>query len=108
MNGDNPATKQDLKDLDASLRGEITELRGEVKQLATELRGEMKASEDRLIETLRDVQTELLKAFYSYATSADAKLKESEIADITLRQRLTAVESRLTEVEKKLHLPPAA
>jgi len=57
---------------------------------------------------MRDVQTELLRAFYSYAQSADTKLKEGEIADFTIRQRVTTVESRLTEIEKRLNLPPAA
>ena len=83
-NGHEPATKRDI----------------------SELRSEMKDMEDRLVEAFRDGQTELLKAFYSFAQSADAKFKETEIADFMLRQRLTAVESRLTEVEKRLHLPP--
>jgi hypothetical protein len=50
----------------------------------------------------------MLRAFYSFAQSADVKFKETELDDIMLRQRLTAVEMRLTEVEKRLHLPPAA
>ena len=63
---------------------------------------------DEILEAFRDGQTEMLRAFYSFADSTDVKLKETEIADIMLRQRLTAVESRLTEVEKRLNLPPAA
>lgn len=31
-----------------------------------EVRAAMKAMEDRLVETFRDAQTELLKAFYSF------------------------------------------
>lgn len=37
-----------------------------------------------------------------------ASTQETELAGIMLRQRLTAVESRLTEVEKRLNLPLAA
>jgi hypothetical protein len=56
----------------------------------------------------RDNQTERLKAFYSFATTAEVRFKEGEMADVLLRQRLTAVESRLLEVEKRLNMPPAA
>jgi len=34
------------------------------------------------------------------------KLKDSEVADFMLRQRLSAVESRVTEIEKRINLPP--
>ena len=88
--GNAPATKQDLD------------------RLGEQLRSEFQHGSDDLKETLRDVQTELLKAFYAFAQSTDAKLKESEISDMLLRQRLTAVEFRLTEVEKRLNLPPQA
>jgi hypothetical protein len=57
---------------------------------------------------MRDNQTELLKAFSNFAQTADVKFKDAETSDMALRQRLTAVETRLTEVEKRLSLPPAA
>jgi len=85
-NGHEPATKADLD----------------------QLRSEFQHSFDDLKETMRDGQTELLKAIYSFAQSADVKLKEGEIADIMLRQRLTAVEFRVTEIEKRINLPPQA
>ena len=91
MNDSNaPATKGDLQ--------------GAVEQLRTEMNHQY----DDLKETLRDVQTEILRAFYGYTQTADAKLKEGEQSDIALRQRLTAVESRILEVEKRLNMPPAA
>lgn len=84
--GNGPVTKQDLQ----------------------QFRSEFQHGFDDLKKTVRDVETELLKAFYAFAQSTDAKLKESEISDMLLRQRLTAVEFRLTEVEKRLNLPPQA
>ncbi len=86
-NGHEPATKADLA------------------HVAEQFRSEFHHGFDELKETMRNGQTELLRAFYSFAQSADAKLKESEIADMLLRQRLTAVEMRLLEVEKRLNLP---
>jgi hypothetical protein len=73
-----------------------------------DLRTEMKAGEERLLETMRDMQTEMLKAFYSFATTAEVRFKDTEIADMMLRERLTAVEMRVTQIEKRLNLPPAA
>ena len=95
------ATKGDLQDLRDEMKGDIQGLRDEMK-------GNIQGLRDELLEAFRDSQTELLRAFYSFAQSTDVKLKETELADIMLRQRLTAVESRLTEVEKRLFLPPAA
>ncbi len=72
-----------------------------VKQAKDELK-------DELTETMRDVQTELLKAFYSFAKSTEAKLSDAEIYDHLIRQRVSAVESRITEGERRLNMPPAA
>lgn len=91
-----PATKGDLQrfatkdDLEQTLQQSKAELR------------------DELVEVMRDVQTELLKAFYSFAKSTEAKLSDSEISDHLIRQRVSAVESRITEIERRLNLPPAA
>ena len=75
--------------------------KGDVIQAVGELKEE-------LVETMRDVQTELLKAFYSFAKSTEAKLSDAEISDHLIRQRVSAVESRLTEIERRLNTPPAA
>lgn len=116
-NGDQPATKQDIGELRTELKQDVGELRAELKQDIGELRTELRQTAeqlhsefqhgfDDLKETVRDLQTELLKAFYSFAQSTDAKLKDTENSDIALRQRLTAVEFRVTEIEKRMNLPP--
>jgi len=76
--------------------------------LGKQLRSEFRHGFDDLKAAFRDGQTELLKGFYSFAQSTDARLRDGELSDIALRQRLTAVETRLTEIEKRLNLPPAA
>jgi hypothetical protein len=100
-NGHEPATKADLQELGQQLRSEI---RDNVEQLRSEFHHEF----DDLRESFRDGQTELLKAFYNFAQTIEIKLRDGEQSDIALRQRLSAVEVRLTEVEKRLHLPPAS
>jgi|GEM_PF-618846 uncharacterized protein YicC (UPF0701 family) len=118
-----PATKGDLQGAVEQLRTEMNhqsdqlrgemnhqydQLRGEMNHQYDQLRGEMQHQYDDLKETLRDSETRLLQAFYGYTQTTDAKLKEGEQSDIALRQRLTAVESRILEVEKRLNMPPAA
>lgn len=97
-NGHEPATKEDIQSVEQHVQS--------VEQQVHMLRSEFHHAFDELKEAMRDGQTELLKAFYAHAQSTDAKLKECEIADMLLRQRLTAAEFRLTEVEKRLNLPP--
>ena len=98
-NGDRPATKQDITEF-------RNELRTEIRQTGEQLRSEFQHGFDDVKETMRDMQTELLKACYGFAHRIDAGVKESEIADIMLRQRLTAVEFRVTEIEKRINLQP--
>src|ERR1035438_3547064 len=96
-----PATKADLEQLRSDLRSEM-------KELGERLSSESQHAFDDLKETFRDGQTELLKAFYSYAQSTDLKLKDAQTSDIFLRERLDVLESRIIDVEKRLKIPPAA
>jgi hypothetical protein len=100
--------RQDVAGLRAELKQDVAGLRAELRQDVEQSRSEFNHGFDDLRETLRDVQTELLKAFYSFAQSTEVKLKDSEVADFMLRQRLTVAESRITEIEKRLNMPPAA
>jgi uncharacterized protein YicC (UPF0701 family) len=103
-NGHEPASKQDVALLRSEVRSEFAQVRSEMEQL----RSEVHHGYDDLKETMRGVQTEILRAFYGYTQTTDAKLREGEQSDMALRQRLTAVESRILEVEKRLNMPPAA
>jgi hypothetical protein len=58
-NGNEPATKADV---------------AEVKQDLAMLRAEVRHQYDDLKETLRDGETKLLKAFYTFAESNQARL----------------------------------
>ena len=57
-NGHEPATKQDLN-----------QLRAEFQQDMSQLRAEFHHGFDELKETLRDSETKLLQAFYTFAES---------------------------------------
>ena len=91
-----PATKGDIADLDARLSERIEMLRTEVQHGYNDLR-----------ETLRDSQTELLKAFYSFGQSNSKRFAELEGNEAAIRSRLGTIEDRLMELERRvITLPP--
>ena len=49
--------------LRSELRGDMSELRGEM----SELRNQIDRSHDDLVEKMRDMQTEVLRAFHGWA-----------------------------------------
>ena len=85
-NGHEPATKQDV----------------------AMLRSEMQHRHDNFVETMRDVQTELLKAFYNFGQSNIKRIAEIEGNEYALRSRVGIIEDRLMEVERRLNIPPSA
>jgi predicted nucleic acid-binding Zn-ribbon protein len=88
-NGQQPATKADIK----ALHGDIEALHGDI---------------DGLREQIRDTETKLLTAFYDFAKANQQRLAQLEISDGTLTRRIGILEDRLLEVEKRLNMPPAA
>ena len=69
-------------------------------------KGDIADSEDRVMERLRDVETKLLNAFYGYAKSNDKRVLETEGNEGVLRSRVATLETRLTDVEHRLNMPP--
>ena len=96
-----PATKGDFRDLEARLQ----DLDARQNERHEMLRAEMGHSFHELRETIVDSQTALLKAFYNYAQSTDLKLNDSATSDANLRERLSVVERRITELERKVEFP---
>jgi hypothetical protein len=114
-NGHEPATKADLAALKVDLTGDIATLRVDLAAVEARLnerheilRGEFQHSFDDLKETMRDTQTEILKAFYTFAESNNKRLTAVEGNEAAMRSRLATIEDRLLEVEKRLNMLPAA
>jgi hypothetical protein len=96
MNGNEPATKQDLADLDKRFHADIEQLRSEMNHGYRDL-----------LERIDDVGTRMLTAFYNVAETHGKRLMDVENTDSALRSRLSTVENRLLEIERRLNLPPA-
>jgi len=58
------------------------------------------------LETLRNVETELLGAFCGYAKSNDGRPLEVEGNETLLRSRVATLETRITAIEERLNRPP--
>jgi predicted nucleic acid-binding Zn-ribbon protein len=106
-----PATKGDITDLQAGLsavNAKIEALRAETNEKLDLLRSEMNHGYADIVERIHDSQTELLKAFYSYATGNNKRVAELEGNEGAFRSRLATIEDRILEVERRLNIPPAA
>jgi hypothetical protein len=90
-NGKQIATKTDLEQLEKRLTENIGHL------------------EDRLIETMRDMQTELLRGFAAHAEAVVIRMRKIEAdqgnQDHALSGRVHILERRLLEIEKRLGIP---
>ena len=87
-----PATKGDLLDMRDGLRQEIS--------------GQISGLRDELVEAIHDSQTEVLRAFYGFSQTIQARFAQQDQTEAALKQRLTVIESRVLEIEKRLNMPP--
>ena len=71
-------------------------------------KADLNALRDELIEVMRDTETKLLRAFYNFAESNQKRLSEVERTDLGILERLGTIERRVTEVEKRLNMPPTS
>ena len=81
------ATKEDLAAAVAPLAS---------KKDFAEVRQDMKQMEDRLVEAIRDAQTEMLRAFYNWARPVDLRLNRTD----EVAQRLSWIEERIAALER--------
>ena len=103
--GHEPATKQDLAATRQDLRQEIADTRQELRQEIAMVRSEMNHQFDDLKETVRDSQTELLKAFYSFGESNRQRVNQLEGNQAALITRIGVLEDRMLELERRVNFP---
>ena len=104
-----PATKGDLAELETRI---LARMESVLDERETRFKADLAEQETRLTETLtevmRDGQTETLKAFYGFVESVQTRFRAQDDTEAGLKKRLTVLEERVLEVEKKLLMPPAA
>ncbi len=98
-----------VDDLNApATKGVIAELEARIDQKIEQLRSEVNHGYRDLVERMDDGFTKVLNAFYSIAETRGKRLGEHDATDYALRSRLSTVENRLMDIEKRLNMPPAA
>jgi hypothetical protein len=87
------------------------QLRAELHTLEQRIEGKLDASEQRMLDKVsdivRDAETRILQAFYGFTESSKKRMGQMEVSDAVLVSRLGTLEDRLTEVEKRLNIPPS-
>jgi hypothetical protein len=68
------------------------------------------ATQDRLVEVMRKIQTELLRGMAAHSASVTIRMRKIEAdqsnLDAALSGRVEILEKRLLEIEQRLGLPP--
>ncbi len=80
--------------------------RSEVRESFDQLRAEIRQGNQRVAGKLREWDTEIVKMFNTFAQIERAT--EFEGNECAFRSRLSKIEDRLLEVERRLNIPPAA
>ena len=66
---------------------------------------DLKFTEGRVVEAVRDIQTEILKAFYSFAESNRQRAAQLEGNQGALITRIGVLEDRMLNLERKVNFP---
>jgi hypothetical protein len=102
-----PATRGDIQD---AIEAMDNRFEGKLDAAEQRLEGKLDAAEQRILDKvatmIRDAETRLLEAFYTFAESNQKRLGESEREVAGLKERLGILEARMTGVEKRLNMPP--
>lgn len=86
-----PASKGDIEDLRSELKGGVGQLRAEAKENVEQLRAEISHGHNDVVERIHDIRTELLKAFYGYAQGNNKRVAELEGNEGAFRSRLSTL-----------------
>ena len=95
-----------------TLRVEMQKLRAEMQERIDAAKASMFQRIDEVAASLeegyRDTQTEVLKAVYSMGERLQLRAGTQDTLINGIQQRQASLETRLLEIEKRLHIPPAA
>lgn len=84
-----------MPEQDYATKQDIQELKLDLKQDVRALHERMDHVQDHLVEVMRDMQTEVLRAFQNRASPMDVRVRGHE-------ERLTLMEERLRHIEHGL------
>lgn len=80
--------------------------KAELDSAVGDLRGEIRAQKDELLDSMRQIETNLLTEFHRYAKGQNARVHKSEISEHDMKLRLSVLEDRVLALETRI--PPSA
>lgn len=93
------AWKADFADLGQEFRQEMMDLK-----LAVNTR--LQEFEQRVEQQLGEVGARIVTTVFQLAEALQTRVSDVERSDATVKHRLAMLEERLTELEKRLNIPP--
>jgi succinylarginine dihydrolase len=87
--------------LDGKIDSTAAALNAKINSTADDLRTEMVSMRRELIEHTENVETRLLTEFWKWARTADARYMQATGAVTFVEQRLTLIEDRVSELERR-------
>ncbi len=102
-----PATKQDLKQLAEHVDARFADFEQRMDARFADFEQRMDARFAEIRDLVTDTETKLLRAFYGFVESNQKRLEGIERNQTNLHERLSLLERRVTEVERRLNMPPA-
>lgn len=70
-------------------------------------KGDLMDLRSELVEAIHDSQTEVLRAFYGFTQTIQDRFAEQDQTEAGLKRRISTLESRILEIEKRLNMPPS-
>ena len=101
-NRDAPATKGDFADL----KTEVAEIKGDLEDFRVEVNTRFEQFEHRMESLLEEMQGHILTSIYRLAESSQQRLTQAESNQSSFNVRLATLEQRLTDLEKRIDMPP--
>ena len=77
--------------------------REEIAAAEARIAGAITTAQDRTVEAMRDMQSEILRGIEAFARGNFARMVRLETADASTTQRLAAIEERLLALETRQH-----
>jgi ABC-type transporter Mla subunit MlaD len=93
----------------ADLNASVADLKGSVSGLeasVADLRSDLRSQKDELLDSMRQIETNLLTEFHRYAKGQNARVHNVEVGEYDMKLRLSVLEDRVLSLETRL--PPSA
>ena len=80
--------------------------RGDLEEIKTELNARFEAFEHHMETLLQQAEEKVLTAVFRLAETMQQRLIQAEATQAAFNMRLATLEERITELEKRLSMPP--